>query len=374
MVMILNRSVFSRIIAVVLAFVFLSILSPVGVAAGDDLSSRNPGWAVPVEKPGLENFHKVSNVLYRGKLPTAEGIRELNKMGIKTIVNLQSSHSDLDTIEEAGLSGQIGYEEVKSEALNPTEEEVSRFLSIVTDPDKTPVFVHCAHGADRTGLMCAVYRVTVQGWPKEDAIKEMKEGGYGFHSIWSCLPRHVKKMDVEALRQKSRMNAPRQTGFMKARKDSSQNDFPEEDHFLFDDVAHITPDYSLDEPEPASAPAEDSPPESGPESGTGSRLKTTLLGGAGGAAALGSAAFVTNAVAIALGGAALVPLGGALLAGAGIGALVALGFSKLVGSSKLFGSSSDQISPATANEPGDDRIFIESVPDGKIGIDSTDDM
>ncbi len=124
------------------------------------------------------------------------------------------------------------------------------------------------------------------------------------------------------------------------------------------------------------------PPESRLESGPGNRLenrfgcplKTALLGSAGGAAALGSAAFVTNAVAIALGGAALLPLGGALLAGAGIGALVALGFSKLVGSSKLFGSSSDQTSPTTVNESGDDRISIESLPDGKVSIDSTDDM
>ena len=44
--------------------------------------------------------------------------------------------------------------------------------------------MHCQQGADRTGTMMAFYRIAVQGWPKDDAIAEMKNGGYGFHSIW----------------------------------------------------------------------------------------------------------------------------------------------------------------------------------------------
>jgi protein tyrosine/serine phosphatase len=47
-----------------------------------------------------------------------------------------------------------------------------------------PAFIHCQHGADRTGTMVAVYRVRVQGWTKEDAIKEMMEEKYGFHHVY----------------------------------------------------------------------------------------------------------------------------------------------------------------------------------------------
>lgn len=39
------------------------------------------------------------------------------------------------------------------------------------------------HGSDRTGTMCALYRIAVQGWSKEDAIREMTAGGFGFHRI-----------------------------------------------------------------------------------------------------------------------------------------------------------------------------------------------
>jgi protein tyrosine/serine phosphatase len=88
-------------------------------------------------------------------------------------------------------------------AWHPEEKEVVRFLRIVNDPKKTPVLVHCMHGADRTGVMCATYRLAVQGWTKEDAIEEMTNGGYGFHSVWSNLIKWVKNLDINELREKA---------------------------------------------------------------------------------------------------------------------------------------------------------------------------
>ena len=79
-------------------------------------------------------------------------------------------------------------------------EEIIRFLDIVTDETNLPVFVHCQHGADRTGTMSAVYRIFVQGWDKEDAIKEMTNGGFGFHSVWWSLVKYLKEMEVEKIR------------------------------------------------------------------------------------------------------------------------------------------------------------------------------
>jgi protein tyrosine/serine phosphatase len=50
--------------------------------------------------------------------------------------------------------------------------DVVKFLQIVTDPEKVPVFVHCQHGADRTGVMAASYRIIVQGWSKDQALRK----------------------------------------------------------------------------------------------------------------------------------------------------------------------------------------------------------
>jgi protein tyrosine phosphatase (PTP) superfamily phosphohydrolase (DUF442 family) len=154
-------------------------------------------WAERIELPGLPNLHKVSDDLYRGAQPTAEGMKQLEKLGVKTVVNLRSFHSDRDEIKGTGLA----YEHISMTPLSIEDKYVVRFLQIVTDSSRTPVFVHCQHGADRTGTMCAIYRIAVQGWSKDEAIEEMTKGGFGFHSIWQNLPDYIRKLDIEEIKR-----------------------------------------------------------------------------------------------------------------------------------------------------------------------------
>ncbi len=84
-------------------------------------------------------------------------------------------------------------------AWRPEAEEAARFLQIVTNPRRQPVLVHCQHGADRTGSMCALYRVTVQGWSKEETLREMTQGGFGFHGIWENLIQWINALDMEEI-------------------------------------------------------------------------------------------------------------------------------------------------------------------------------
>ncbi len=160
---------------------------------------RNPGWAVPMDKPGLPNLHKITDNLYRGAQPTEDGIKELKKMGVATVINLRSFHSDRDEIGDTGLA----YEHIHMKAWHPEDEDIVRFLQIVTDPKRQPVFFHCQHGADRTGTMCAVYRIAVQGWSKEDAIDELVNGGYNFHGIWKNLKKYIMELDIEKIKKRA---------------------------------------------------------------------------------------------------------------------------------------------------------------------------
>lgn len=157
------------------------------------------GWATVMERPGLPNLHQVSADLYRGAQPTAEGMRELKKLGVRTVVSLRVFHSDSDEIGDTDLA----YEEISFKAWHPEDEDVVRFLRIVTDKSRTPVFVHCEYGADRTGTMCAVYRIVVQGWSKEEAVSEMTQGGFGFHEGWQNLADYVKGLEVDRLRREA---------------------------------------------------------------------------------------------------------------------------------------------------------------------------
>ena len=162
-------------------------------AAQKEEAARPAQWAMPVEKPGLPNLHRINDGLYRGAQPTAEGFQELKKMGIKTVVSLRWLHSDRELLGNTGLA----YEHIYSKPWNPADEDVVRFLKIATDKARAPVFVHCQHGADRTGTMCAIYRIAVCGWSKEEAIKEMTDGGYGFHKTWRNLLHYIRDIDIE---------------------------------------------------------------------------------------------------------------------------------------------------------------------------------
>ena len=156
-------------------------------------------WARPLELEGVPNYYRVSEDLYRGAQPTAEGMMNLQKRGIKTIVNLRSFHSDRDEIGETPL----GYEHITMKAWHPEDKEVIRFLRIVNDTSKIPVFVHCQHGSDRTGTMCALYRIAVQGWSKEEAIEEMTKGGYGFNEVWDELVEYIDDLDIESIKRQA---------------------------------------------------------------------------------------------------------------------------------------------------------------------------
>ncbi len=156
-------------------------------------------WAEYLEVAGARNFHKVSEELYRGAQPSAEGMRQLKKLGIKTIVNLRSFHSDRKEIGDTGLS----YEHIYMKTWHAEDEEVVRFLKIVTDPNRTPAFVHCQRGADRTGTMCAIYRIAVQGWRKDEAIEEMTKGGFGFYTRWQNLIDYIRELDIEEIKSQA---------------------------------------------------------------------------------------------------------------------------------------------------------------------------
>lgn len=176
------------------------VAEPIG---GDDpraAAARPTTWAEPIARDGLPNFHRVSSTLYRGAQPTAEGIKELKSRGIKTIVNLRSFNSDRDEIGDTAIT----YEHITMKAWHPEDKEVVRFLRIVTDEERSPVFVHCQHGADRTGTMCAIYRIAVQGWSKDDAIAEMTGGGFGFHPTWDNLLEYLRSLDIDALKREAK--------------------------------------------------------------------------------------------------------------------------------------------------------------------------
>jgi protein tyrosine/serine phosphatase len=156
-------------------------------------------WATKLDQPGLKNFHRVTPMLFRGAQPTAEGMRSLESMGVKTIVNLRGFNSDRKEVKGTRLK----LEEISVRAWHPDDQDVIRFLRLVANTNNLPVFVHCQHGADRTGTMVAIYRIALQGWSKEEAIAEMTQGDFGFHAVWKNLIRYVRNLDVAKIKRRA---------------------------------------------------------------------------------------------------------------------------------------------------------------------------
>jgi protein tyrosine phosphatase (PTP) superfamily phosphohydrolase (DUF442 family) len=172
----------------------MALPAPAAPAAIQNTSGQNkpasPALAVPRNDiNGLKNFAKVSDVLYRGEQPTAEGFRELKKMGVKTVLSLRAFHSDRSMLKGLGMY----YKRMGIYTWDFKDDYVVKFLKLVTNPEYQPVFIHCQHGADRTGTMCAIYRCAVEGWKMDEAIKEMHN--FGFHKIWSNLKKYLNSIE-----------------------------------------------------------------------------------------------------------------------------------------------------------------------------------
>jgi len=171
-----------------------------------------------------ENFHIVTPDLLRGARVTDQSQADylINSQHVQTVIDLQGGdltdprmnkltndaweQKDLPKLEAGETPTEIATEknELEKAGLNPsgfqnpaldsiadvTPAEATKITSILdelADP-KTPrpIYVHCAHGADRTGLIIALYRVFVQGWAPQKAHDEMKAMGHNFfHQIFT---------------------------------------------------------------------------------------------------------------------------------------------------------------------------------------------
>ncbi len=154
-------------------------------------------WAQPVLQNGPDNFYMVDDGVYRSAQPDRADMVQLVSMGFKTILNLRDYHSD--EAEAKGLNLQL--ERLEMSAGDIHTGDVVKALRILTHAEK-PVLVHCWHGSDRTGLVCAMYRMVIQGWSREDAIEELMNGGYGFHgSFYDNIPAYLQQVNVEEIRK-----------------------------------------------------------------------------------------------------------------------------------------------------------------------------
>jgi protein tyrosine/serine phosphatase len=174
----------------------IAVTLTTGSSSADTPAARNERWAVPITLEGVPNLHQITPTLYRSEQPTALGFRNLEKLGVRTVINLRAFNSDDDEVRGTGLRT----ERVKILTWNVDDAHVVDVMRMLRNPDNGPFLIHCQHGADRTGLMSAMYRILEQGWTADDALAELRDGGYGYHAMWKNILRYVRSADVDKLR------------------------------------------------------------------------------------------------------------------------------------------------------------------------------
>ena len=139
------------------------------VARPANAAGFKEGDPVPVNE-----FHVVTPDLYRGGRPSREALEILSGGGVRTLLNLEDDTTAV--AQEQLWAKELGLNEV-SVPLNsfkePHDLDVQRIFRVLTDPAFFPVYVHCRHGQDRTGLIVGLYRVIEQDWKPKDAYAEM---------------------------------------------------------------------------------------------------------------------------------------------------------------------------------------------------------
>ena len=201
-------------------FRVLAILALFGVAisgdaqrrAGVDNSAQVKHHAIGrhLAEKGITNFGEVTPNLYRGGQPNREGLETLANMGIGIVVNTGGRQDDDEGKDVSRLG--MKYVVIRWHCPFPKDRTFARFLKLVHDNPGKKIFVHCRLGEDRTGMMIASYRMAMQGWSAEDAMKEMREFGFrGVHhficpalaSYERHFPEHLKNNRAfEGLRSK----------------------------------------------------------------------------------------------------------------------------------------------------------------------------
>lgn len=124
-------------------------------------------------------FWHVDRNAYRG--PRPKDLAELVPHGITSIIDLESGVYDLLNGQVPQFPADLGMDYFHmpcSDISPPPDFYVEKAITLMAEENRI-TYVHCLSGVDRTGYVCAAYRVCIQKWTLDAAVAE-----------WVSLGRH----------------------------------------------------------------------------------------------------------------------------------------------------------------------------------------
>lgn len=126
----------------------------------------------------IHNFQSVSaGKVYRSAQMSGDVLAEaIQKHGIKSVVNLRGEggsaawyQSEMDTTQRLGVQH---FDFSLSASHEATDQEMETILKAIDRAPK-PVLVHCKNGADRSGLVSALYLYGLERQSADEADKQL---------------------------------------------------------------------------------------------------------------------------------------------------------------------------------------------------------
>ncbi|OLP58219.1 hypothetical protein BJF93_06235 [Xaviernesmea oryzae] len=124
------------------------------------------------------NFHVVvPGEVYRAAQPSAKDIASYQQnYGIRSIINLRGASVGRpwydDEVAEANKRGIVHLDFRMSSSKLQTPERLEKLIALLKDAPK-PLLIHCAWGADRTGLAAALYLAGIDRAPEAEAESQL---------------------------------------------------------------------------------------------------------------------------------------------------------------------------------------------------------